>query len=207
MVSQRVRGHLLLCYLLFSPLHISNTRARRTHGPASIYVSRPFFARGRNLDGSGTERVRTRRGGNALECPKKENEKGRKKERDSEKEREGYSRRTRGRRRENGSVLSQACNARGHRSRNISCQADSNGSNGGGDGVDTGVEDCRDNWTLTIPEVRVMTLGGVSRAHAKTSRPIPSAARLGSPPFCPFPVPFSTTVYRHLFPTFMAKDT
>lgn len=40
----------------------------------------------------------------------------------------------RGRRRENGSVLSQACNARGHRSRNISCQADSNGSNGGGDG-------------------------------------------------------------------------
>lgn len=185
MVSQRVRGHLLLCYLLFSPLHISNTRAHRTHGSSAPYTFRDPSSRGVETWTDRGQRVRTRRGGNALERPKKEKERGRTKERDSEKEREGYSWRTRGRRRENGSVLSQACNARGHRSRNISCQADSNGSNGGGDGVDTGVEDCRDNWTLTIPEVRVMTLGGISRAHAKTSRPTPSAACLGSPPFCP----------------------
>lgn len=46
-------------------------------------------------------------------------------------EEEGWRRRRGGARDWNGVVLSQACNARGHRSRNISCQAGSNGREGG----------------------------------------------------------------------------
>lgn len=42
-VSQRVRGHLLLCYLLFSPLHTSDTRARsHAHIPGLMHTRGRF---------------------------------------------------------------------------------------------------------------------------------------------------------------------
>lgn len=42
-VSQRVRGHLLLCYLLFSPLHTSNTRARsHAYMPGFVHIRGRF---------------------------------------------------------------------------------------------------------------------------------------------------------------------
>lgn len=71
-----------------------------------------------------------------------------------------------------------------------------------GNGVDTGLP--RDNWTLTVPEVRVMTLGGA---------PWPMQKHRGR-------FPFGTHLYSYVvgsshdcvsaavtFSSFMAKDT
>lgn len=84
--------------------------------------------------------------------------------------------------------MSQACNARGHRSRNISCQADSNGSNGGGDGVDTGLPGQLDT---DCPRSASDDPRGSFQAHAKTSRRTPPPLAYEVTPPHPAPSPFS----------------
>lgn len=53
---------------------------------------------------------------------------------------------------------------------------------------------CRDNWTLTAPEVRVMTLGGASRPMQKRRGRFLSRLPLLGDPTATAPV------HRHLFP-------
>lgn len=172
----------------------------RTHGPARIRFA-TLLSRGvETWTWSGRDREGKKTTGRELAR--------RERECDSERKERDTVRRTRGRRRENGSVLSQACNARGHRSRNISCQADSNGSNGGGDGrVDTGGR---------LPGQLDTDCPRSASDDPRGSLPGPcknvaaDVARLGSPPLSnppsSFPFPLSTvTVYRPPFPRVSGK--
>lgn len=155
-------GHLLLCYLLFSPLHTSNTRARpHTFGGRRIYtVGRDPSSRRVETWKEEGQRVRTTGRKFARERERAIRKRGR--------ERERYSR-VRADVREGGSARTgQFCPKRAMleaidhaisvvRLTRTDRMAEAMGWTRG----------CRDNWTLTAPEVRVMTLGGASRPMQK----------------------------------------